>query len=172
VLLESGLPKRFSELGLGERIKTSDGQDSFSFNPVLALPHAKNKEPAAFLTLTTETGKKVDMTSDHLIPRCDLNEVTAGELVVGDCLLTADGKETLIEISSTAKNGIYTAITEGKYIVVDSVVASSFSKDPGLAKPEQDYDQYRIQLEEMRRRQLAREPKKRLRGTPLDALVD
>eukprot|EP00613_Pedinella_sp_CCMP2098_P030587 CAMPEP_0171731224 /NCGR_PEP_ID=MMETSP0991-20121206/28806_1 /TAXON_ID=483369 /ORGANISM="non described non described, Strain CCMP2098" /LENGTH=103 /DNA_ID=CAMNT_0012326201 /DNA_START=475 /DNA_END=783 /DNA_ORIENTATION=+ len=64
VLLESGSSKRFSELSLGERIKTSDGRGGFSFNPVLSLPHVNNTEPAAFLTLTTETGKKVDMTSD------------------------------------------------------------------------------------------------------------
>jgi len=77
LLLESGATKKFSELALGERIKTSDGRGGFSFNPVLTLPHKNNTEPAAFVALTTETGKKVDMTSDHIIPKCDEKEVTA-----------------------------------------------------------------------------------------------
>ena len=166
VLLESGSSKRFSELSLGERIKTSDGRGGFSFSPVLTLPHANNTEPAAFLTLTTETGKKVDMTSDHFIPKCNQEEVTAGELVVGDCLLTVDGKETLIEISSTAKNGVFTAITQDSFIVVDGVVASPFSKGSDPAKPELDYEKYRLELEQKRNRKLTRmsDLQKRLRG--------
>jgi hypothetical protein len=165
VLLESGSTKRLSELILGERIKTSDGQGGFSFNPVLTLPHANNTEPAAFLTLTTETGKKVDMTSDHFIPKCNLQQVTAGELVVGDCLLTVDGKETLIDISSTAKTGVFTAITQDKFIVVDGVVASPFSKDSDITKPELDYDKYRLELEHIRNRKLSRmNENRRMRG--------
>jgi hypothetical protein len=166
VLLESGSSKRLSELSLGERIKTSDGRGGFSFNPVLTLPHANNTEPAAFLTLTTETGKKVDMTSDHFIPKCSLEKVTAGELIAGDCLLTVDGKETLIEISSAAKNGVFTAITQDKFIVVGGVVASSFSKDSDPEKPELDYVKYRVELERDRGRKLAHMKKhaKRLRG--------
>jgi len=128
VLLESGSSKRLSELSLGERIKTSDGRGGFSFNPVLILPHANNTEPAVFLTLTTETGKVVDMTPDHFIPRCDNKEVTAGELQVGDCLFTVDGKETLIEISEKEKNGVFTAVTQDNFIVVDGIVASPYSK--------------------------------------------
>jgi hypothetical protein len=166
VLLESGSSKRLSELSLGESIKTSDGRGNFSFHPVLTLPHANNTEPAVFLTLTTETRKKVDMTSDHFIPKCDLEEVTAGELVVGDCLLTVDGKETLLEISSTAKNGVYTAITQEQFIVVDGIVASPFSKDSDPGKPELDYKKYRLELEQNNQRNPARmsKLKKRLHG--------
>jgi len=167
VLLESGSPKHFSELSLGDRIKTSDGQGGFSFSPVLVLPHKNNSEPAAFLTLTTETGKAVDMTSDHFIPKCNQEEVTAGVLVVGDCILTVDGKETLMGISSTAKTGVYTAITQGSFIVVNGVVASSFSKDSDPTKPEHDYKKYQLELEVKRNRKLAhRENKlgKRLRA--------
>ena len=127
VLLESGESKRFSELSIGDVIKTSDGEGRFSFSPVLTLPHAANSEAATFLTLTTETNKAVVMTPDHFIPKCDAHEVTAGELVVGDCLMTTDGKETLIEITSSEKSGVYTATTKDKFIVVDGVVASPYS---------------------------------------------
>ena len=128
VLLESGLSKRLSELSLGERIETCDGRGAFAFNPVLILPHENNTEPAVFLTLTTETGKMVDMTPDHFIPRCDHEEVTAGELYVGDCIFTIDGKETLIEISKKEKTGVFTAVTQDDFIVVDGIVASPYSK--------------------------------------------
>jgi len=155
LLLESGATKKFSELSIGDVIKTSNGQGVFSFSPVLSLPHKNNTEAAAFLSLTTETGKKVDMTSDHFIPKCDEEEVAAGELVVGDCLITADGKEVLMEISSTAKAGVFTAITQDKFIIVDGIVASPFSKDSDPAKPELDYNKYRLELEEKRERKLS-----------------
>jgi len=147
VLLESGASKRFSELIIGEIIKTYDAEGNFSFAPIKKLPHANNNEPAAFLTLKTETGKEVDMTSDHYIPKCDLKVVTAGELAVGDCLLTADGKETLIDISWTEKYGVYSAVTEDTFIVVDGVVASPFSKDSHPEEPDLDYEKYRTELE-------------------------
>jgi len=150
VLLQSGAYKPLSELIIGEFIKTYDAEGKFSFSPIKTLPHANNDEPAAFLTLKTETGKEVDMTSDHYIPNCDLTVVTVGELVVGDCLLTADGKETLMEISWTEKYGVYTAVTENKFIVVDNVVASSFSKDSHPEEPELDYEKYRMELERIK----------------------
>jgi len=129
VLLESGNSKRFSELNIGDVIRTSDGEGAFSFSPVLTLPHAANSEHAAFLNLTTETGKSVIMTPDHYIPKCNLDEVTASELVVGDCLITADGKETLMAVTSAEKNGVYTATTQDKFLVVDDIVASPYSKN-------------------------------------------
>jgi len=150
VLLQSGKSKPFSELTIGEFVKTYDAEGKFSFSPIKTLPHANNHEPAAFLTLKTETGKEVDMTSDHYIPKCDLKVVTAGELVVGDCLLTADGKETLMEISWTEKYGVYTAVTENQFIVVDGVVASPFSKDQHPEMPELDYEKYLIELKRIK----------------------
>jgi len=74
--------------------------------------------------------------------------------MVGDCVLTADGKETLMEVSSTAKTGVFTAITQDKFIVVDGIIASSYSKDSDPAKPENDYIKYRLELEEKRERRL------------------
>ena len=162
VLLESGASKRLSELNIGDRIKTSDDKGEFSFSPVVTLPHKKNTEAAAFLTLTTETGKNVDMTSDHLIPKCNQDISTAGELVVGDCVFTIDGKETLIEITTTEKSGVYTAVTQNKFIVVDGIVASPYSsssKDD--LDPEQVYEKYRQELKEL----MGGDKLKNLRGT-------
>jgi hypothetical protein len=155
VLLESGLSKRLSDLKVGDKIISSDGLDHFSFSPVTVLPHAKNLEPAAFLNLTTETGKSVEMTSDHFIPKCDQEIVMASELVVGDCLLTVDGKETITEVSSSVKPGVYTAITKDKFIVVNGIVASPFSKNSDLVHPQKEIEKYELELERERQRKLA-----------------
>jgi hypothetical protein len=128
-MLESGESKRFSDLSIGDVIRTSDGEGAFSFSPVLTLPHAANSETATFLNLTTETGKSVFMTPDHYIPKCNLDDVTASKLVAGDCLITADGKETLMAVASAEKNGVYTATTQDKFLVVDGIVASPYSKN-------------------------------------------
>ena len=66
-----------------------------------------------------------------------------------------DGKETLVEISSTAKRGVFTAITQDEFLVVNGVVASSFSKDSDPGKPELDYKKYRLELQQSRERKLA-----------------
>jgi hypothetical protein len=151
VELEAGTTKRLSELSIGDRIMTSDGAE-FSFSAVTVLPHSSNSEPAAFLNFTTETGKSVEMTSDHLIPRCNLEVVTADSLIVGDCLLTTEGKETLSSISSTTKLGVYTAVTENSFLVVNGIVASSHSQNSDMDYPEKDYEKYRLELELQRHR--------------------
>eukprot|EP00613_Pedinella_sp_CCMP2098_P034643 CAMPEP_0171727302 /NCGR_PEP_ID=MMETSP0991-20121206/26228_1 /TAXON_ID=483369 /ORGANISM="non described non described, Strain CCMP2098" /LENGTH=333 /DNA_ID=CAMNT_0012321045 /DNA_START=26 /DNA_END=1027 /DNA_ORIENTATION=- len=166
VLLESGASKRLSEVNIGDRIKTSDDKGVYSFSPVVTLPHKKNTEPALFLTLTTETKKAVDMTSDHFIPTCDYEVLTAGELVVGDCVLTMDGKETLVEVTTTEKSGVYTAVTENKFIVVDGIVASPYSfsskDDQG---PKGVYEKYRELLALTKSNGFASKALKRLRGS-------
>jgi len=152
VLLQSGATKPFSELIIGEFIKTYDAEGKLSFSPIKTLPHANNNEPAAFLALKTETGKEVEMTSDHFIPKCNLTVVTAGELVVGDCLLTSHGNETLMEISWAEKYGVYTAVTGDEFVVVNGIVASAFSKEsrPRELERELDYKKYSMELERMK----------------------
>mmetsp|Transcript_58800 Transcript_58800/g.101285 ORF Transcript_58800/g.101285 Transcript_58800/m.101285 type:complete len:401 (-) Transcript_58800:204-1406(-) len=164
VLLESGVPKYFSELSLGDVVQTSDGSGTFSFNPVLTLPHAKNMQTATFLNLTTETGKSVIMTPDHYIPNCAGKDITADKLVVGDCLGTIDGSETLFEITSVKKSGIYTATTIDKYIVVDGIVASPYSKFTRTEQAE-DVDSWYLDSLKQRRGKLLSYLKKSLRGS-------
>jgi hypothetical protein len=117
-----------TELQVGDKIKTSDENGNFGFSPVITLPHkAGNSEMAKFLKLTTESGKAVRMTPGHLLPNCAGELLPASQLQIGDCLITVDGKETLVEISTATKFGVYTAITAHKYIVADGFVASPFS---------------------------------------------
>lgn len=138
VALEDKTTKPFTELQLGDKIMTAGADGAtFSFTSVHTLPHkAGNSEMAKFLQLTTESGKTVRMTPGHLIPKCDGVTVGASTLVVGDCLFTISGKETLMAIATSLKFGVYTAVTKNKFIVVDGIVASPFSleNDSGRAE--------------------------------------
>jgi hypothetical protein len=137
--LKDKTTKTMSELEVGDKIQTSDEYGNLGFSPVITLPHKMgNSEIAIFLKLTTETEKSVSMTPGHLLPLCDGRGVTASMLVVGDCLLTVDGKETLIEITSAEKNGVYTAITKDKFIVADGIIASPYSVVNNPARPDQE----------------------------------
>jgi len=142
-----------------------DSREDFSFSEVTKLPHATNDEPAAFLTLTVGE-RTVDMTYDHYIPRCNGQVVAASELAPGDCLVTIDGKETLLEVAPSSKTGVYTAITkENKYIVVNGIVASPYSKIISADKAdysEEDFKKYSAELGIWKQTQLytARKSKK------------
>jgi len=104
------------------------------------------------------------MTPDHYIPNCAGREITADKLVVGDCLDTIDGSETLFEITSVKKSGIYTATTKDKYIVVDGIVASPYSKFTRTEQAE-DVDSWYLDYLKQRRGKLLSYLKKSLRGS-------
>jgi len=143
--LEDNTVKAMSELHVGDTIQTADINGNLDFAPIISLPHApKNNETANFLTLLTDSGKTLRLTPGHLIPTCAAGmELPASELLIGDCLMTVDGKETLVEITSPAKDyGIYTAITHDMFIVVNGIVASSFSIENVKEHPEHKREFY------------------------------
>ena len=160
--LESGASKKMSELSLGDVIQIADEEGNLSFSQILMLPHKKNDELATFLNLTTESGKTTLMTPDHHIPRCGETIVLsmASELFVGDCLLTVDGKETLTEINSVVASGIYTAVTKEKFIVVDGIVASPFSRDSDRDHSMREYEEFRKVLENKQKLELGKTERK------------
>jgi hypothetical protein len=136
--LEDLTTKAITELEVGDKIQTSDGNGNLGFSPVLIIP--QNNEMCEFLKITTETGKTLFLTPGHLLPRCDGKPVTASKLVVGDCLLTVDGKETLLEITSSTEFGAYTAITKDKFIVVDGIITRPYAveSNPDRLKEERN----------------------------------
>jgi hypothetical protein len=172
--LESGEKRALSDVQVGDLILGSDPKGNFSFSAVLHLPHSKNSELVVFLELVTEDKaaaaaegggataaaavgkqmkKRLDLTPDHLLPRCNGAVVTARAIGVGDCLLTIDGPETVFAITASHKAGVYTAITANKFIVVNGVVASSFGQDRDT---EREFHRKRRRLERQRERKLQR----------------
>tara|TARA_B110000261_G_scaffold119838_1_gene133653 strand:+ start:479 stop:868 length:390 start_codon:yes stop_codon:yes gene_type:complete len=114
-------------MSLGMVIKTADRFNTFSFNEIISIPHAHNNDSTTFITILTDAHKQLILTPTHLIPKCDHSDVTAAELYIGDCLFTVDGKESIVDIYTSVKNGVYTVVTNNTYIIVNDVIVSPFS---------------------------------------------
>jgi hypothetical protein len=101
---------------------------------VLFIPHPTNGLVRQFDEVTLANGMVVRMTRNHLVLLCDGSLVTARSLKEGDCLMTKDG---MSKVAKTTKNveasGIYTAVTENEFLVVDGIVASPFALAHGIA---------------------------------------
>ena len=82
----------------------------------------------------------------HSVPTCAKRGKTAvaRELKVGDCVMTVDGDEAVASIASSKKKGIFTAVTEDKFIVVDGVIASPFSQDRKIERQHQTHQRQRL----------------------------
>mmetsp|Transcript_62124 Transcript_62124/g.106689 ORF Transcript_62124/g.106689 Transcript_62124/m.106689 type:complete len:414 (+) Transcript_62124:55-1296(+) len=128
VTFEDKTTKAMTELQVGDKIQTADIHGNLDFAPIISLPHkAGNSEMATFLKIVTDSGKSVQMTPGHLIPNCAGKMFSAKEVVVGDCVMTVDGKETVTEITSATHFGVYTAVTAHALIVASGIIASPFS---------------------------------------------
>ena len=88
--------------------------------------------------------QSVHMTPDHLIPKCGGDIIVARSLVVDDCIFTVDGREAIKSITSSQMNGIYTAVTENKFLVVNGIVASPFSQDRKIERQHQTRERQRL----------------------------
>jgi len=125
--LETGDLVRFSEVKVGDRILSATKDGAFSFSDVVFLPHGSNQKKATFVEMTTSGNKQLHATKSHLMVTCEGKTAAAGTLVPGACLRTVDGDETLQTMKLVQKYGIYTAVTDNDYIVVEGVVASPFA---------------------------------------------
>ena len=97
-------------------------------------PHPFNNITKLFDEVITVNGKVVRLTRNHLLPLCNGGLVTARSLQPGDCVMTADGEEKVAKTTQNVEaGGIYTAVTENEFLVVDGVVASPFALAHGIA---------------------------------------
>jgi hypothetical protein len=142
VTLENGATKAIAEVAVGDRILTVNGKTGAQvYSDVAYLPHGKNTEKAVFTVLTTEAGRDVKMTANHVLPAgaCDvamasLPYVAASAVVVGDCVETVSGRERVVSVSTVAGAGIYTAIAMEELLVVNGIVATPYGGvNPALA---------------------------------------
>jgi hypothetical protein len=132
--LEDSTTKKFRDLQVGDMIMGADRYGNVSFSPVIFLPHKPNDIQRKFDEITTGGGSSVRMTRNHLIPLCDSSIVTARSLKTGDCLMTANGEDTVAKVTMNVEaGGIYTAVTKNEFLVVDGVVASPFALAHGVA---------------------------------------
>ena len=115
-------------------IKGADRNGTISYSQVIFNPHPFNDGKHFFVEVVTVNGKAVRMTPNHLLPLCNGGLVTARSLQPGDCVMTADGEEKVAKTTQNVEaGGIYTAVTENEFLVVDGVVASPFALSHGIA---------------------------------------
>ena len=112
----------------------ADRNGTISYSQVIFNPHPFNNGKHFFVEVVTVNGKMVRMPPNHLLPLCNGGLVTARSLQPGDCVMTADGEEKVAKTTQNVEaSGIYTAVTENEFLVVDGVVASPFALAHGIA---------------------------------------
>ena len=137
VSLESGETKMISEVQVGDRVLSASAGGKISFSDVVFVPHGANKESALFVHITTESGRDVRMTRNHILPSgvCGnpLLLSYASKVSVNDCILTVTGEEKVKSVQYVRGEGVYTVVTTEEYIVVNGIVASPFGANHLMA---------------------------------------
>ena len=156
VHLASGEHKSLAEVQIGDHILTINAQGEQVFSPVVYKPYGRNEHYATFTTITTESGRDLTMTSNHMLPagactttavKSDLLSalplVAAVDVIVGNCVQTVSGREQVVSIGKVQGKGIYTVITMEELIVVNGIIATPFGGvNPTLANIY--YNLYRV----------------------------
>lgn len=79
------------------------------------IPHKTNKEVALFTLITTESGRDIKVTKNHILPAgvcgMDLPLVYASHVSMGDCIMTVSGQEKVYSVATVRGEGVYTLVT-------------------------------------------------------------
>ena len=128
-----------AEVQIGDDILTINGQGEQVFSPVVYKPYGRNERRTVFTTITTESGRDLTMTANHMLPAgvCTMSNlpfVAAADVNVGDCVQTVSGRELIVSAGKVEGKGIYTVIAMEELIVVNGIIASPFGGvNPTLA---------------------------------------
>ena len=138
VTLESGETKMLFEVEVGDYVQVAiAGDASMRFAPVIYIPHERsNSMKSSFVSISTGSERSIRVTPSHLLMSgdCDSDESTfrlqyASRVTLGACLLTSEGKDTVISTDTTSGSGIATLVTaeSSGLLIVNGIVASSFA---------------------------------------------
>lgn len=137
--------KRMDQIAIGDLVLTGNLTATY-YTPIISWMHREPENRYNFHTIMTEYGKMLAVSAKHLVYRnlCDenyseyvkylpkgRNVVFAEDLKIGDCLvLLYKGKyrqQRVMRISITERRGVFAPITENGRIIVNDIVASSYS---------------------------------------------
>ena len=129
--LESGEVKTMEDIEVGDRVLTINAKGEQVYSDVAYLPHGKNQKETTFAVISTESGRDVKMTMNHILPAgaCSLStlpSIVASKVAVGDCVQTVSGREQVVSVGQAEGKGIYTVIAMEELIVVNGIVATPF----------------------------------------------
>ena len=139
VTLVSGDFKSLSDVNIGDSILTMNALGQMVFSDIVYLPHGHNHQRTTFTLMTTETGRDLKMTMNHVIPAGDcsatiLPSIALRHVMVGDCVQTVSGREQVVLLDKVVGEGIYTVIAMEELIVVNGIVVTPFGGvNPSLA---------------------------------------
>mmetsp|Transcript_24488 Transcript_24488/g.34225 ORF Transcript_24488/g.34225 Transcript_24488/m.34225 type:complete len:322 (-) Transcript_24488:367-1332(-) len=135
VQLSSGKTLPIRDVKLGDEILVAERNGTFSYSPIVYVPHQKNNRKASFVSLKTE-GPEIKATPDHLIlvsESCDKDfsqsqMAKVKDIATGACVWTTNGLKKVHSTSLAMGHGVYTVVAKdgGGQIVVGGIVASSF----------------------------------------------
>lgn len=140
--LESGRTVTMEEVQVGDRVLVASKEDLSRtyYSPVIVVPHPLNSEKASFVRLTTESGRDIKMTADHLVMAgaCGATPslLQAGSLPMGACLHTVTGQDAIKSIVILPEStGVYTVVTASAsdLLIVNGVIASPFASNHLIA---------------------------------------
>jgi len=121
-----------SKLRTGDFVKAFDmSSNEQVFSRFVGYSHANADTLAKFVEVHTSSQKLIKLTEKHLIAKVfggNTDMVFASELKVGDVVLT-DGEhtETVVRLSESLEQGVYSPLTEQGTVVVNGVVASCYA---------------------------------------------
>ncbi|VDP05981.1 unnamed protein product [Soboliphyme baturini] len=130
VLKMRDLPKRPNV-----RVLAVDSDGNLTYSPVESWMHADPNRWGTFLTITTESGRSVQLTDLHLIYETDCEghrrTILARKVSLDRCLLVRLGNNVVesrvVSLDFEPQSGVYAPVTSTGNIVVDDVVASCYS---------------------------------------------
>lgn len=123
VNIEGGLIKRMSEIAIGDRVSIGSGK----FSRVFMFTHKSPEVESKFVQIVTESDNIIELTPGHYI-YANRKLVDANTITIGDMLTLENGKKSAVKsVSYTTKTGIYNPQTEHGDIIVDGILASTFT---------------------------------------------
>ena len=131
--------KALAEVQVGDRVMTLTSRGDLVYSDVVYVPHGRNHQRATFIQVTTESGRDLTITRNHMLPAgaCALSTlplVAAGNVAVGDCVQTVSGRELVVSVGKVEGKGVYTVIAMEELIVVNGIVATPYGGvNPTLA---------------------------------------
>ena len=131
VMTEEGVAKPISKVVVGDRIMATSASGKFIFSDVVSVPHGTNNHVAKFTQIATKAGAEVKLTSEHLIMTgpCGAQKslAKASSVTVGSCLVTKDGEDRVVSVTSVRGKGLYSVVTMEEFIVVNGIVTSPYA---------------------------------------------
>ena len=138
VLLKSGETRAIHEIEVGDFILAGNTHGQTTFSEVIYIPHVVNKQKTIFVQITSESGRDVKMTRNHILPAglcgsANLPLVYASQVASGDCIHTVSGEERVHKINHVYGEGVYTIVTNEEFVVVNGIIASPFGANHMMA---------------------------------------